>query len=409
MSLQSIEAALVVAAAKIKPGQAHYPSLFEEDGVTPKFNLPVWLIDPVRQEIEQTPELLALSQRWLQCAGSGQRLDPWNVARALLYRLFAGAQPAQVVADIAQFAKMETCAICICIGLYGGGLSSQFELGEGVTVMPAAAVPASFERELLFGIDRWGRPIPDRRGLPRWRPSVALLISEQAEIFSEGMGRTNLISASKKAERAVRALSLAGGHAHVRSWQTAWISHPAVGYEGFGGYSASGRFDAPPHPRQGNPVEPELARAMYSKLAFLKPKVAYPVELATDRLQRSRIHPPSADALLDLGIATEIILLHDTGNESELSYRFALRGAYLLATNGSDRLAKFESFRALYRARSQAAHTGTLKPGLLARLPEFDTLCAASIRAIVEAQGFPNWNDLTLGVKEGAQSGIVDC
>jgi hypothetical protein len=121
-----------------------------------------------------------------------------------------------------------------------------------------------------------------------------------------------------------------------------------------------------------------------------------PVELATDRLRRSRTHQLSADTALDLGVASEVILLHGVGG-SELKYRLSFRGAYLLGRDPTERHVRFESFGSLYDARSQAAHTGTLSAKLLARLPEFDEICTAAIRAIVDRQEFPNWNELTLG------------
>jgi hypothetical protein len=141
-----------------------------------------------------------------------------------------------------------------------------------------------------------------------------------------------------------------------------------------------------------------LAKKMYSKLINMNPKIRRPVELATDRLRRSRVHAPSVDTAMDVGIASEIILLHDVGGTSELRYRFSMRGAYLLGKDGNDRATKFEGFRALYDARSEAAHMGTLKKDKRDRLREFDSLCCSSIRVIVEKQEFPNWDDLTLGI-----------
>jgi hypothetical protein len=162
MSLESIESALSRAATQIKPGQPHYPSLFEDDGITPKRPfLPSWIVDPVRQEIENTPQLLELAQRWIRDPSSGQQLSPWNVAQALVYRLFAGSEPAQIVSDLMELANRAACDVWTYIGLYGGGISDELRLAEDIRVMPAQAAPPSLARELIFGVDRWDRPIFD--------------------------------------------------------------------------------------------------------------------------------------------------------------------------------------------------------------------------------------------------------
>jgi hypothetical protein len=71
-------------------------------------------------------------------------------------------------------------------------------------------------------------------------------------------------------------------------------------------------------------------------------------------------------------------------------------GAYLLGKNGPDRKAKFDTFRALYKARSEAVHDGHVDGKLLARLPEIDAACAAAIIKLVNLQNFPDWDHLTL-------------
>jgi hypothetical protein len=393
MSLQTLEAALGQASEQIKPAQLHYASLFEDDGVTPKLFQPLWLIAPIEKEIEDTPELLELASR----------LSPHAVAQSLVHHLFAGLQPADIVANVVDFAGKNTCRTLRYIGLYGGGVSNQIILGEGVSVMPASQAPPSFARQWIFGIGRRGEPIFDARtsyrSTPPFRPNLALLIAQDEEIFVEpgAASAPALFSAAEKTTRAVRALTLAGGYPFVQSWQSSWLDHPAVPYEGFGGIGGTGTFDGPPQRRgDATPVDPKVAEEMFSKLKSLGSAVKIPIELATDRLRRSRAHQSPADTAMDLGIASEIILLHGVGG-SELGFRLSFRGAYLLGRNPTERHTKFESFRSLYDARSKAAHSGTLSAKLLARLPEFDEICTAAIRAIVDRQEFPNWDELTLG------------
>ena len=65
MSLESLELALAKAKAILQPSQPDFSSFFEDDGVNPRRFLPKRLIDPVVEEIKNTPEILEFSQSWL--------------------------------------------------------------------------------------------------------------------------------------------------------------------------------------------------------------------------------------------------------------------------------------------------------------------------------------------------------
>src|SRR6516225_5684131 len=56
----------------------------------------------------------------------------------------------------------------------------------------------------------------------------------------------------------------------VQSWQSSWLDHPALPYEGFGGIGGTGTFDGPPQRRgDATPVDPKVAEEMFSKLKSL--------------------------------------------------------------------------------------------------------------------------------------------
>lgn len=64
------------------------------------------------------------------------------------------------------------------------------------------------------------------------------------------------------------------------------------------------------------------------------------------------------DAVIDYAIGLEALLPEDAG--SELSYRFALRGATILSWNGGDRKKAFDELRDFYDVRSKIVHGGRL-------------------------------------------------
>lgn len=401
MSTDSLEAALLTASQLIRPGQAHYPLLFHADGITPVAHSPNWLTDPIASEIEQTTELDVLLRNNLNTLNGAGKISAWHLAQAAVHRLFAQVTPDKIVGDLIYLSTAADCDCLTFVGLHGDGVPTRIDLSESVAIMPATMAPPCHARELIFGIDRWGKRLLNQ-DLPTFRPTIALVVSQRIKHLTETMDAdiAKLQTMEESVQRAIRALTLSSGCPFTRSWQISWLNHPAIPYEGIGGYGASGQIEEFPKSRTERPppVNPELAKDLYAKLATLPASLRAPIELATDRLRTSRVHSPSADTALDLGIASEIVLLNGK-NESELRYRFAVRGAYLIAADESDRAIKFEAFRAMYDARSSAAHTGLLSAKLQARLPEFDLLCRSAICTIIEDRAFPMWDDLVLGLK----------
>lgn len=399
MGIASLRRVLEATAGLLKPVQPHYSALFGDDGVTPKDHFPHWLVDPVTKEIDQTDELKRLLTHHLNTLSSSGKISAWHIAQAATQRLLLGVTPDIIISDLVDLARTHECDSQTYVGLYGGGISERIDVSDGVAVMPATMAPKTFARQLVFGIDRWDRPI-FQKGLPTFWPNLAILISRPVNPLTEeiNLDGRRIQSLEESILRAIRALTLAGGCALTRSWQISWLNHPAIPYEGISGYAATGTLEETPKLRleEGQPVDASMARDLYAALDTLPADVAESVWLATDRLRRSRVHAPSADTALDLGVASEIILLHSAA-ESELSYRFALRGAYLISTDHPDRTIKFEAFRAMYQARSRAAHRGRLEAKHIARLPEFDWLCRKIICEIIDRRAFPNWETVVLG------------
>ena len=167
------------ASALLKPGPMHFPSLFEEDGITPKRITSFELSEPIRSEIESIKELERLFQSPMHTLSSAGQLSSWHIAQASIHRLFAGAAPEVIISDLLDLARRDVCDNSMYIGLYGGGVSDKVELDENVAVMPAGAAPPSYARELIFGIDRWGRPLP-HNGLPTGnRMSLSLYLRKR--------------------------------------------------------------------------------------------------------------------------------------------------------------------------------------------------------------------------------------
>lgn len=119
---------------------------------------------------------------------------------------------------------------------------------------------------------------------------------------------------------------------------------------------------------------------------------------AIDRLGRSRLAVHSVDRALDLGMAAEIVLMHDQSrSNTEITYKIAGRAAWLLGDDADQRAGIFDQVKQLYAARSTAVHSGVLPSRSNIDLNVADELVSLVIRAILERGSFPDWMSLTMG------------
>ena len=144
-------------------------------------------------------------------------------------------------------------------------------------------------------------------------------------------------------------------------------------------------------------VDEAAVRVNLEALERFRPQDA--IMLACDRLIRSRAPGDLADRMMDLGVALEVLMMHGAGSENqEINYKLRTRAGWLLGRdpNERDNIAKIA--KALYEARSRAAHRGHVRSDTFAtRLPEFDDLIFRLIRELLIRGTFPNWDILTFG------------
>jgi len=119
---------------------------------------------------------------------------------------------------------------------------------------------------------------------------------------------------------------------------------------------------------------------------------------AIDRLGRARLATSPVDRALDLGMAAEIVLMHDhSPANTEIAHKIGSRAAWLLGSEPESRAAIFAEMKGLYQARSQAVHSGVLSSKSKVDLDAADRLVTAAFNAILERGRFPDWSSLVMG------------
>ena len=150
------------------------------------------------------------------------------------------------------------------------------------------------------------------------------------------------------------------------------------------------------HPVAAFPADMAAIRRAFEQLAAFAEGDS--LTRAIDRLGRSRLAIHPVDRALDLGMAAEIVLMHDQSrSNTEITYKIASRAAWLLGEGADQRTEIFDQIKQLYAARSTAVHSGVLPPKSKIDLDVADELVGRVIRAILVRGSFPDWMSLTMG------------
>lgn len=128
------------------------------------------------------------------------------------------------------------------------------------------------------------------------------------------------------------------------------------------------------------------------------------LDLAIERLVRSRRASAMTDRALDLGVALEVLLRHVPGiprkHDSGITRKLASRAGWLLATDGEHEAAVKLRINKLYELRNDAAHFGSVRRRTALDGREVSTeealdggasLCARLILAVLKAGDWPQW------------------
>ena len=126
------------------------------------------------------------------------------------------------------------------------------------------------------------------------------------------------------------------------------------------------------------------------------------LDVAIARWRRAKRGGPLEEQLVEQRIALESTLLAgDSGSVTEMQFRIATRGAWLLGETYDERKAYFDTLRKAYGLASSVLHARRLNrrnrekdAGTVARAEE---LCRRAILHMVWEGGLPDWNEVVLG------------
>lgn len=151
-------------------------------------------------------------------------------------------------------------------------------------------------------------------------------------------------------------------------------------------------------------VTAEAVAGLFDAYRRLKKDDAARVNLALERIIRSRCQFVTGNRSIDLAIALEVLFMN--AERDEHSYKISLRAARLLREDVGARQRTFMQVRRLYDMRSGMVHTGGIKnvyPIDAERVPAHeiveavDEVCVEAIRAFLKAGQIPtDWRPIEL-------------
>lgn len=335
----------------------------------------------------------AYADIWL-CTGDGggmvlqRRFGGWVIDRLVEHKSSAEILEmfdAEVVRNAGGYTELTP--------LFGVSIGANCDLGNGITIEPPAE--DIFAQALRYWpFQRVEMPAGTAMLCQSYTVTPAYVPNRERPLNEGSTATVPPYAARDATRRRVRLACLLAGAGAVELPITA-VQPDRDSCLVSGAVSTSGR-PFTQHPMVSFPTEATTVATIFRQLGGFPE--ADSLARAIDRLGRSRLAVSDVDKALELGMAAEIALMHDNSpSNTEITYKIGSRAAWLLGEDAAERATIFEQMKQLYKARSDAVHSGKLSSRSKVDLAAADRLVARALVAIASRGGFPDWNDLTMG------------
>ena len=162
------------------------------------------------------------------------------------------------------------------------------------------------------------------------------------------------------------------------------------------------------HSRIFSDKEADLLVDMISCYRKLEASEKQWIQIILERIQKSKRQGSIENKILDLGIATEMLLLKDLGERDPISFPFRFRGSWLLGKDFNSRKEIHDALKIFYNFRCVIAHEGVFKKNKDVKraqqmLPDFYAFTEDVLQLAIRPEYprcYEDWLSLILGVDE---------
>lgn len=351
------------------------------------------LISYFNEKFAETEPVSRLEKGWIDLGDGGGRTGAgytwWTVSR--LHE--AGRSPEEIAAKLTEEIERNSFEYLEVWAVEGVKVHKQIELEDGFHLVPNTELPRGIYSQVMFG--RYGLPfaIPSEKAALVHKCVVSPAIVEE---HNSDRDMTEIAARMDTVRLFKLALGLATNGYVALDMKTQLVSQDSIFFDGGG--SLSGRPSGFVGMQEKLLVAPDETLRLKALIKGMENADA--LELAIDRLIKSRGNSNSEDKIIDLGMAAEIALMHQPqgsgDGKGEITNKISSRAAWLLGRNTEERVSVFDEVRDLYSARSITVHTGKTPDRFQQRSKDWDTLVARIMIALLERGSFPDWKRLVL-------------
>lgn len=362
---------------------------------------PILLTDrgqAIRVRLQQDPRVAALEGKMIThgTGGSSFSLDHFCMWYLWLEDEF---KPAAAAEYLERFLTQELHSVLVTEWILGIRVERSISLGGGIEIRPVSAMPPSQDREQF---SRVPGPLQYHASIS---PTAAITKACPIKIVRDidDCAMPDALKATMvQLGRLPILINAIEGLSCLPRFSTSYAPGEVPngpftgGGGGIPGYDVIGTQVHLMTPAHGEALT-RIAHAFAVKSEPEQQRLL----LILHRLCQAKRHERIEDKVLDLGIALEMLLLNDNASRDQLSQSFRLRGSWLLAQNAEERAHLHNTFKDIYRARSEVAHGGQLAwtsdfRERRDRLSEWLDLACRVFQRILN-EGAPNWTQLVLG------------
>lgn len=366
-------------------------------------------IQPLVSALEASPELRDLWGKWVYTPDSGSAISATSTGAYLADRARRGASPHALTNSLFAFAADGEADLASVRALLNVIVDQRVDIGPGVYLLPPEHLPPGVPRDVAFaigmGTESSGRTAPGCSALVaevRYRALGEAMPSDPANVTGPMFDPAVQEEVNQRFDRARLAMIATGGAAPAFGASYAFVRNP--GWPAQSSPSVGAASIVGPSPVAISTGHSALMQATFAKAQGADATIS----LALGRLAASRSRQHEEERAIDLGTALEILLMHGTKAEnSEITNKISQRGAWLIGSDGADRLAVAKIIKQAYGFRSKAVHGGRLPtPRNMddhrARQEAFRQTEDVISRVVDKLfEGWPDWNLLTLGAPTG--------
>lgn len=341
--------------------------------------------------LRQVSPFDAYSDSWIFTGDGGGAIAQGRFGDWAIDRLVEKLEPASILSAFGEEIAGNVGHYSELSAIIGVQLDATVDLGDGVTL---DAEPEDTFEGLMHRIPFQMLPVPSGTSVLRHRYRVEPAFELRTDAPIGESVTTPAAPARDQVRQRVRLACLLASIGPVELPFSLLQPDRASLFVAGDGNQAVRPFAA--MPLVAYPVEGAAVERAYGHLATFRDGAS--MARAIDRLGRSRLAINPVDRALDLGMAAEIVLMHDhSPNNTEIAHKIGSRAAWLLGQTPTERATIFADMKSLYGARSQAVHSGVLSSRSAIDLDAADALVTRIFNAILARGAFPDWFSLVMG------------